>query len=310
MTKPIIETQELTKQYGEIMAVDHLNLNVEEGEIFGLLGPNGAGKTTLLLLLMGLTTPTSGTATVGGYDIVENSRDIRKVASLLPEGAGYYGDMTARQNLDYIARLNDLDKDEREKRVEDLLEHVGLTEWADVKVETFSRGMKQRLGIAEVLIKDPKILFFDEPTLGLDPQATKEIREQIIKLSREKGRTVFLSSHLLSEVQQTCSRVGILSHGRLVAIGTMESLASELFKREGINVEFRLTKVTPKLVKDLKNISGVTSVKVEGDRMNIRMVEDKTMNISETIMSHGATILLMKPREYTLEEIYLRYYGE
>lgn len=210
MLQPIIQTHNLTKYYGQIKAVDHLNLTVYEGEIFGFLGPNGAGKTTTLLMLMGLTVPTSGTATVGGYDIIKDSRNVRRIAGLLPEGAGFYEDLTARQNLKYIAKLNDIPRIEAEKRVKELLEAVGLAKWADTKVEKFSRGMKQRLGIAMVLIKKPKIAFFDEPTIGLDPQGTKEIRDTLINLNKEHGLTVVLSSHLLYEVQQTCQKVGII----------------------------------------------------------------------------------------------------
>jgi len=308
MPEPIIETHELTKYYGDIKAVDHLHLTVYKGEIFGFLGPNGAGKTTTLLMLMGLTGPTSGTATVGGYDIIKESKEVRRIAGMLPEGAGYYEDLTARQNLDYIGQLNDIPKPEREKRIDELLEAVGLTKWADTKVEKFSRGMKQRLGIAEVLIKKPKIAFFDEPTIGLDPQGTKEVRDLMIKLNKEQGLTIFLSSHLLYEVQQTCHRVGIIRGGRLVAADTIENLSNKIVEKGKIVIEFELTKISPDLIREIKAINDVVSVDQEGRRLYVYMESNKAREVSETITKHGSIILLMKPKEHSLEEIFLKYY--
>jgi len=310
MSQPVIQTQELTKIYGDITAVDHLNLKVNEGEIFGFLGPNGAGKTTTILLLLGLSMPTSGTALVGGYDVVKNSKEVRKISGNLPEFAGYYEDLTAKQYLDYIGQLNDLPKTERENRITDILAGVGLTKRKDMKVEKFSRGMKQRLGIAQALIKNPRIVFFDEPTIGLDPEGTKEIRDLVLRLNRDRGLTVFLSSHLLHEIQVTCSRVGIIRQGKLVATDTMENLTKGLTGKEGKSIEFKLKKVTPKLVQELKGVKGVVSVTEENGRLYVYMTEDNTERVSETITKHGATILLMKPREYTLEEVFLKYYKE
>jgi len=305
----MIQTQELTKYYGDVKAVDHLDLTVYEGEIYGFLGPNGAGKTTTLLMLMGLTVPTSGTATVGGYDIIKDSREVRRIAGLLPEGAGYYEDLTAKQNLKYIGQLNDLPTPEIEKRSADLLKIVGLAKWADTKVEKFSRGMKQRLGIAEVLIKEPKVAFFDEPTIGLDPQGTKEIRDVLIGLNKEQRLTVFISSHLLYEVQQTCQRVGIIREGKLTAADTIDNLSYRLARKEKM-IEFELSEISPDLIQEIKNINGVTSVDRENHKLYVHMERDKSREVSETIMKHGATILLMKPKEYSLEEIFLEYYKE
>ncbi|HIE18946.1 TPA: ABC transporter ATP-binding protein, partial [Candidatus Bathyarchaeota archaeon] len=280
-----------------------------EGEIFGFLGPNGAGKTTTLLMLMGLTVPTSGTATVGGYDIIKESKEVRRIAGMLPEGAGYYEDLTARQNLDYIGQLNDIPRLEREKRIDELLEAVGLTKWTNVKVEKFSRGMKQRLGIAEVLIKNPKIAFFDEPTIGLDPQGTKEVRDLMIRLNKDHGLTIFLSSHLLYEVQQTCHRVGIIRGGRLVAADTIENLSKKMVEKGRMVIEFKLTEISPDLIRKLEAIDDVTLVKRGDDNMlYVYMESDRSREVSETITKHGSIILLMKPKEHSLEEIFLKYY--
>ncbi|MEM3434137.1 MAG: ABC transporter ATP-binding protein, partial [Candidatus Methanomethyliaceae archaeon] len=218
MPEPIIITRELTKVYSKNVAVDHLTMSIEEGEIFGLLGPNGAGKTTTLLMLLGLTVPTSGTATVCGYDVVKNSRDVRKVVGALPEFAGLYDDMTAHENLMYIAALNGIPKRVAEERVKTLLETVDLIGESDTKVGKFSRGMRQRLGIAQALVKDPRVLILDEPTIGVDPRGTKEIRDLILRLNRERGLTVLMSSHLLYEVQQVCTRVGIMRQGKMIAM--------------------------------------------------------------------------------------------
>jgi len=310
MSQPMIQTQELTKYYGEVKAVDHLNLTVYEGEIFGFLGPNGSGKTTTLLMLMGLTVPTSGTATVGGYDIIKDSKDIRRIAGILPEGAGYYEDLTARQNLNYIGQLNDIPKLEREKRIKDLLEAVDLTKWADTKVEKFSRGMKQRLGIAQVLIKRPKVAFFDEPTIGLDPQGVREIRDMMFRLNKEQELTVFLCSHLMYEVQQTCRRLGLIRGGKLIAADTIENLSNKLERKGKMAIEFELSEISPDLIQEIKDINGVTSVDQENRKLYVHMEIDKSRDVSETIIKHGATILLMKPKEYSLEEIFLKYYKE
>jgi ABC-2 type transport system ATP-binding protein len=306
LAEPIVKTRDLTKYYRDVKAVDHLNLDVYEGEIFGLLGPNGSGKTTTFLMLMGLTLPTSGTATVGGYDVVKESRGVRKIAGMLPENAGYYEDLTARQNLRYIGQLNDLPKPELEKRVSSLLDAVGLAKWADVRVEKFSRGMKQRLGIAEVLVKNPRVALFDEPTIGLDPQGVKEVREMLINLNKEQGLTVIISSHLLHEVQQTCRRVGIIRRGRLVAADTIENLSSRL--AGGRVVELELSTVDPELVQDIRGIEGVVAVEQEGRRLYVHMDGDRTEKVSVTVAKHGVAILLMRPKEYSLEDIFLKYY--
>ncbi len=308
MSQIIIQTQKLTKHYGTVKAVDQLDLTVYEGEMVGFLGPNGAGKTTTLLMLMGLTIPTSGTATVGGYDIIGDSREIRKIAGMLPEGAGYYEDLTAKQNLDYISKLNDISKPEREKLANEFLEAVGLTKWADTKVEKFSRGMKQRLGIAEVLIKNPKIAFFDEPTIGLDPQGTKELRDLMINLNKEKNLTIFLSSHLLHEVQQTCQRVIIIREGKLVTSDTIENLSKKLASKEKITIEIELSKIDSNIIREIEGIRGVTSVSQDGHKLHVNMEQDKSREVSETITKNGAVILMMKPKEYSLEEIFLKYY--
>ena len=223
----IVETADLTKAYGDFIAVNQLSLHVEEGEIYGFLGPNGAGKTTTILMLLGLTEPTSGSARVAGYDATRESLKVRRITGYLPENIGFYEDMTARQNLKYTARLNGVPDREAATRIEGLLSSVGLADVADNRVQTFSRGMKQRLGFADVLVKEPKVVFLDEPTLGLDPEGVNQVLDMIVGMSRDQHITIVLSSHLLHQVQRICHRVGILSRGRLVAEGPIDRLGRE-----------------------------------------------------------------------------------
>jgi len=230
----IIETEELTKKYGHQTAVNHLTLQIQEGEVFGFLGPNGAGKTTTLLMFLGLTEPTSGKVRVMEFDPTREPFHVKEKVGYLPENVGFYDDMDARQNLRYIARLNRIPDQVSAKRIDELLELVGLNEEAKKKVGTYSKGMRQRLGIAEVLVKEPKLIFLDEPTIGLDPDGTNRMLDLIHSLSREKNMTIFLSSHLLDQVQRICDRVGIMIKGGLVALGPIEELAR---KKLGVDKE-------------------------------------------------------------------------
>jgi ABC-2 type transport system ATP-binding protein len=223
----IIETEGLTKVYNNQTAVDHLSFIVKEGEVFGFLGPNGSGKTTTLLMLLGLTEPTSGKARVLGIDPVREPIKVKGMIGYMPENMGFYGDLDALQTLNFVAELNALPKDVADKRIENALKTVGLAEESRKKVGAYSRGMRQRLGIAELLIKEPKVAFLDEPTLGLDPDATNWMTQLIERLSRERKMTVVLSSHQLHLVQRICHRVGIMIKGKMVAQGPMEQLAKE-----------------------------------------------------------------------------------
>lgn len=225
--EPIIETEGLTKVYGSQTAVNQLTFQIREGEVFGFLGPNGAGKTTTLLMFLGLTEPTSGKVRVCGFDPARDPLGVKERVGYLPENVGFYEDMDARQNLRFVARLNRIPDDVSLERIEELLNVVGLLEEAEKKVGIYSKGMRQRLGIAEVLVKEPKVIFLDEPTIGLDPDGTNRMLDLIHSLSREKNITVFLSSHLLDQVQRICDRVGIMIKGELVAIGPIQELGQK-----------------------------------------------------------------------------------
>ena len=226
--RALIQTDALTKIYAKtIVAVSRLNLEISEGEIFGLLGPNGAGKTTTIRMLLGMTEPTSGKASIDGHDCTREAIDVKRITGYLPDNVGFYGDMTGRENLRFTGRLNGIPEQELDGKIDALLERVGIPGDGDKKVRTYSRGMKQRLGIADVLLKDPQVIILDEPTLGIDPEGVRQLIEIIKNLSHEDGRTLLISSHQLYQMQQICDRVGIFFEGKLVACGTIDELASE-----------------------------------------------------------------------------------
>jgi len=225
----VIETKELTKLYGSQIAVDHLTFNVIEGEIFGFLGPNGAGKTTTILMLLGLTEPTSGKARILGLNPMREPIKVKRMVGYLQENMGFYRDMDARQMLRFIGELNGIAGGDAEERINNSLNAVGLINEAEKKIEAYSRGMRQLLGIAEILLKEPKVAFLDEPTIGLDPDATNRMIKLIQSLTREKKMTVLLTSHLLYQAQRICHRFGIMINGRMVGLGTMQELAGEKF---------------------------------------------------------------------------------
>jgi ABC-2 type transport system ATP-binding protein len=226
---PVISTEELTKTYRGQVAVDHLTFAVHEGQIFGFLGPNGAGKTTTLLMLLGLTEPTSGRLRVMGLDPTREPIKVKSRVGYLQENMGFYPDLNAPQMLRFVAELNGSTGREAEERIGSALEAVGLADESKKKIGAFSRGMRQRLGIAELLIKDSRVAFLDEPTLGLDPEATQRIMELIQNLARNQRMTILLSSHQLHQVQKVCDRVGIMIKGRMVANGPLDQLARERF---------------------------------------------------------------------------------
>lgn len=305
----IIDAANLSKVYGELIAVNRLNLQVQEGEIFGFLGPNGAGKTTTILMLLGLTEPTTGTAKVCGYNSARDPLHVKRLTGYLPENVGFYGDLTARQNLMYVARLNRIPDKQAITKISELLELVGLPDAGDKRVGEFSRGMKQRLGIADVLIKDPKVVILDEPTLGIDPEGSTRILDLILDLSRQRKMTIMLSSHMLYQVQRICSRVGILAKGKMVAIGTIDQLGKKL-KAGKTTLEVEASPLSPQLLDSLKKIPGVLTVQKSGELLTISCDREVRPHVAQTIMENNSALLQLRHQDYTLEEIYLRYFRE
>ena len=215
---------DLTKKYSNYTAVDHICLNIHKGEIFGLLGPNGAGKSTTILMMLGLTEPTSGTVEICGINSTTHPIEVKRRIGYLPEDVGFYDDMTGPENLLYTARLNGIPDLEAKVRITELMKRVGLEEQMNKKTGKYSRGMRQRLGLADVLIKNPEIIILDEPTSGIDPAGVQEFIELIRMLSKEEGHTILFSSHHLDQVQKVCDRVGLFSKGKLLTLINMAEL--------------------------------------------------------------------------------------
>ena len=307
--KIVVETKDLTKSYDGVNVVDHLNLQIGEKEIFGLLGPNGAGKTTTILMLLGLTEPASGSARVCGFNPTREPLKVKRLVGYMPEKVGFYENLTARENLKFIAQLNNISDAEAYSQTNELLESVGISEMADVKVGKFSRGMKQRLGIADALIKKPKAVFFDEPTAGLDPEGINQTLDLIASLP-QTGTTVVLCSHRLYEVQRICHRVGILSKGKMVVEGSLDELGREALAGGRYRIEVETTQPSPQLVDLIKEISGVIKVETKGDLLLITTDSDLRAEISKLVVQSNLPLIQMKIQEFSLDDIYMKYFHE
>ena len=308
MGEPIIELTDLTKKYGEYTAVDHLTLTVNRGEIFGLLGPNGAGKSTTILMMLGLSEPTSGKVRVCNIDSTRQPIQVKKKVGYLPDDVGFYEDRSGLDNLMYTARLNRMSERQAREKAERLLERVGLSDAAEKKAGTYSRGMRQRLGLADVLIKDPEVIILDEPTLGIDPKGVNELLALIQKLSRDDGITVLLSSHHLHQVQQICDRVGLFVKGKLLAEGNIESLSQQLFKDEPVVIEVGVASPGEDLVQKIKALDGVQEVLKRDGRLEVRSSQDISNELARLILDAGHTLNLLQRKQYGLDEIYHRYF--
>jgi ABC-2 type transport system ATP-binding protein len=306
----VVETQNLTKRYHDKLAVNALNLTVQEGEIFGFLGPNGAGKTTTILMLLGLTEATSGRASVCGFDPTRESLEVKRRVGYLPENPGFYEDMSAGENLLYMARLNRIPDDEARRRTSEVLDQVGLSEDGRRLVREFSRGMKQRLGIAEVLVKRPRAVILDEPTLGIDPDGAIRILELIKGLNRERNLTVMLSSHQLQQVQEICSRVGIIVKGRLIVQGQMDELGRAILKERQWNFLLEVGAGANGLENDLRAINGVDEIEKRGHGLFLRCTRDVRPEVVSLLARKNISLLQLRSEDPTLEEIYLKYFRE
>ena len=318
--KLAIETQDLTKRYNGAAVVDCLNLHIKENEVFGLLGPNGAGKTTTILMLLGLTEPASGTARVCGFNPTREPLQVKRLVGYLPEKVGFYDDLTARENLRFIAELNNISYADINSRVDEVLEMVGLTEAEIMEaagpnrrqektVGKFSRGMKQRLGIADVLIKRPKVLFLDEPTSGLDPKGINQLLDLIAGLPKA-GTTVVLSSHQLYQVQRVCHSIGILSKGKIVIEGTIDQLGREALAGGRYRIEVETVSPDATLVAVIRKINGVRDVNVQENMLLINTDADLRAIISKAVVQHDFPLIQMKVQQFSLDDIYMKYFKE
>lgn len=309
MTGPTIETRGLTKRYGHFTAVEDLDLTIGAGEVFGLLGPNGSGKTTTILMLLGLTDVTAGSVRVCGLDPARQPLAVKGRVGYLPDTVGFYGTLSARDNLRYTARLIGMDRREMASRIDEVLGRVRLSEVADQRVSTFSHGMRQRLGLAEILLKRPTVAILDEPTTGLDPQSTREFLEAIRTLTAD-GMSVLLSSHLLNQVQAVCDRVGLFHRGRMVLEGTVPDIAKRIL---GGTFHIAIEAHAPDLDLShaLGDVPGVAAVTAEGDgRFRLEANADVRAEVAAHLARRGAKILGLALVESGLDEIYNRYFEE
>ncbi|MBN1631662.1 MAG: ABC transporter ATP-binding protein [Thermoleophilia bacterium] len=319
MVDDVITAQGLTKKYGRFTAVDNLDLSVKQGEIFGLLGPNGAGKTTTILMLLGLTEPTSGSVTVAGHNPVRDPLSVKSRVGYLPDNVGFYPNMTGRQNLRYTASLNRISRKEAETRIDSLLAEVGLTDAAEKRAGKYSRGMRQRLAIADALVKQPSILILDEPTIGIDPEGVRDLLAMLARLREEEGMTILLSSHLLHQVQEVCDRVGIFVGGHLIAAGPVPELERQLARED--DLEFKVSAVTSEgleldaralegLGSALKALSDVDSVGVERGMFTVRARRDIRADVARTLADQKVLPVHLSQRGMSLDDIYDRYFRE
>jgi len=304
-----IEAEGLTKMFGSLTAVDHLSFKVEEGEIFGLLGPNGAGKTTTVRMLACLISPSGGSAKVGGYDIIQDSLKVRQIVGILTENPSLYERLTAYENMDFFAEAYGLSNvQEKRNRIRELLEFFELWERRNDKVATFSKGMKQKLAIARALVHNPPILFLDEPTAGLDPESSKEVRDLIERLSRREKRTILLCTHRLEDAEKLCNRVMIINRGKSIIVGTPDELRDRITGQPTLQVT--LMKLNQKIVEAVKKLDHVREISVDNStsRLIITLddVQSATPEVVRSIVYAGGMILSVNILRPSLEEAYLR----
>jgi ABC-2 type transport system ATP-binding protein len=309
----VIETENLVKVYGdkksEVRALDGINLKVPKGSIFGLLGPNGAGKSTLISILVGLLLPTSGSAKVLGFDVVRQSVEIRKRVGLLPEGFGLYEYMTALENLTFLGLLDDMPPNEVKKKALEVLEVVGLGDKANTKVSTFSRGMLQRLGIAQALLKDPELLIFDEPTVALDPDGAAQFRSLVQKFGKE-GKTIVMSTHLLHEVGMICTHSAIIRKGKILAQGSIEELSQAVKASKGYTYEIKVMAGGAMLLEEVKSLSEVKEVTLTNNTLKIVAKNDVGSKLFALINKGKYQVESLTPINPSWEDVYHFYQGE
>jgi len=306
---PIIEIKELTKRFNQRLAVNNISFNIDSGEIFGLVGPNGAGKTTTMRMLVTLLKPDHGEIFVGGYSVKKQPNDVRRQIGFMPDSFGVYGDMTVQEYLDFFGACYKIDPHQRVHLITDLLDLVDLRHRRDDMVDTLSTGLKQRLGLARVLIHDPGILVLDEPASGLDPRARVEIRELLLEVAR-LGKTILFSSHILADVGELCTRVGIIEDGKLVALGTLQQLSDHVMPHRQIHIGLMDRKEEAQIM--LQSLPGVAEVRaVDNDnRISLEVDfigEDESMHqLLAKLLAQGFPVIHFSEESKNLEEVFMR----
>jgi ABC-2 type transport system ATP-binding protein len=309
----VIVTRRLTKNYGDFTAVERLDLTIHRGEVFGLLGPNGAGKTTTVLMLLGLTEPTKGVVRVLGLDPVREPLAVKRRVGYLPDNVGFYGNMSGRENLRYTAKLNGIARTEAESVIDELLHEVRLEDAADKRADTYSRGMRQRLGIADALVKQPSVLILDEPTIAIDPAGVEELLALLRRLVQERSLTVLLSSHILGQVQSLCDRVGFFSQGHLVAAGPLDELAAGDGGDRRVELEVAIDGAPSAIDPVVRQVPGVVDVAPDAKEERLRIVtatSDVAAPVAAALASAGLTLTHLRRRGTDLLELYRKYVPE
>jgi len=306
-----IEISHLKKVFGDFAAVDDISFSVKKGEIFGLLGPNGAGKSTIIRMLCTLSRPTKGSATVASYDIVKQDGKVRQHIGLVSEKMIMYDQLTARENLKLFGKLYNIPNHLLNTRIDELLGFVRMEKWADHRIDTFSTGMKQRINVIRALVNEPNILFLDEPTLGLDPQSTAEIRELIRRINAENGTTIILTTHIMVEADILCKRIGIIDHGKIVALDTPANLKKLVSGTEAAAFEVEISNLEPRMMSSLQSQSPVKSlVQVDPTHLIVRANgSDAFDSIIDNLRKNGAKVRMVKNLESTLEDVFLHLTG-
>jgi ABC-2 type transport system ATP-binding protein len=300
----IIEVNGLERVFGQNRAVDGMTFHVKQGEVFGLLGPNGAGKTTTVRLLNGILPPSGGTARVFGLDPSTDGQRIRVQTGVLTESPALYERLSANENLEFFGTLAGIPSEKLSQRVLDILNFFGLQDRVDDKVETYSKGMKQRLALARALIHEPPLLFLDEPTSGLDPEAAQQVNELITGLSQRSGQTILLATHNLLEAQRLCDRVAVMNKGRILAMGTLKELTRKLWPVTWVDIMFWKTPAET-VTGNLKAQRGVMQIIGQGESLQVQVESEEVIpQIVQHLTGQGAAILKVNPRDYTLEDIY------
>jgi len=301
----MIETKNLTRAFGNITAVDNVTFHVDKGEVFGFLGPNGAGKTTTIRMLCCLISKTSGDAQIGGYSVSneEDCMKIRKMVGFLPENVGLYDSLSAYRNLDFYGQLYEVPEETRKINIERLLRLLGIWERREDTVGTFSKGMKQKIAIARALIHDPQLLFLDEPTANLDPEAAKTVRDFILELKKEK-RTIFINTHNLSEAERLCDRIAILK-SKLIAVDSPRNLSLSLYSRKTI---IHLQNMTDAVLAAVQRLSVVKASRVSENKLILDMDDPERDNpaVVKAVVAAGGNIQYVTELRSSLEDVYLK----
>ena len=294
----MIRTENLTKAYDGVRAVDSLNLSIDKGDVFGFLGPNGSGKTTTMGMMIGEIEPTSGQCFIKDIDVLKKPLDVKRIIGYMPDGLGFYENLTARQNLKFFSEFYDIKPDMAEKRITELLEYVGLA-GVEKKTEGYSRGMKQRLGLAQALLNDPEVIFMDEPTNGLDPQGVMQVRN-IIKDLSSQGKTIFFSSHILAEVRQVSKTIGVISKGKLIAQGKPDDVKRTLEKEQMLTIIVKATGAIPRLTNP-----GIVDASYTDGTALIHVKSDIRDEISDELSRNQVHIRELRMEERSLEDVFL-----